>query len=126
MKKIKRYFNRILLLCICSCYITHAYAQDKPPLFKVIAFYTGKNDLAHISFVHEANKWFPEMGKLYNFSYDSTNNWNNLNEEVLSKYNVVVFWIQDLKAGHNAMLLKNIWMVAAHSSAFILGKIRIV
>ena len=37
-------------------------AQNKPPLFKVIAFYTAKNDLAHISFVHEANKWFPQMG----------------------------------------------------------------
>jgi len=35
-------------------------AQTKP--FKVIAFYTAKDDLAHISFVHEANKWFPQMG----------------------------------------------------------------
>ena len=91
MEKIKRHFNRFLLLCICICYITNGYAQDKPPLFKIIAFYTAKTDLAHISFVHEANKWFPEMGKLYNFSYDSTNNWNNLNAEFLSKYNVVVF-----------------------------------
>jgi len=66
-------------------------AQNKPPLFKVIAFYTAKNDLAHISFVREANKWFPQMAALYNFSYDSTNNWNNLNEEFLSHYQVVVF-----------------------------------
>ncbi|HEY5771438.1 MAG TPA: ThuA domain-containing protein, partial [Chitinophagaceae bacterium] len=66
-------------------------AQNKPPLFKVIAFYTAKNDLAHISFVHEANKWFPQMGALYNFSYDSTNNWNDLNEEFLSRYQVVIF-----------------------------------
>ena len=66
-------------------------AQNKPPLFKVIAFYTAKNDLAHISFVHEANKWFPQMGALYNFSYDSTNNWNDLNEEFLSHYQVVIF-----------------------------------
>jgi len=66
-------------------------AQTKPPLFKVIAFYTAKSDLAHISFVHEANKWFPQMGKYYNFSYDSTNNWGNLNEEFLSQYQVVIF-----------------------------------
>ncbi len=66
-------------------------AQSVPSNFKVIAFFTGKNDLAHISFVHEANKWFPEMAKKYHFTYDSTNNWNNLNAEFLSHYQVVIF-----------------------------------
>lgn len=66
-------------------------AQSISPEFKVIAFFTGKNDLAHISFVHEANKWFSEMAKKYNFTYDSTNNWNNLNSEFLSHYQVVIF-----------------------------------
>lgn len=64
-------------------------AQTKP--FKVIAFYTAKEDLAHISFVHEANKWFPQMGAQYNFTYDSTNDWNNMNDAFLSNYNVVIF-----------------------------------
>ena len=59
--------------------------------FKVIAFYTAKEDLAHISFVHEANRWFPAMAAKYHFAYDSTNNWNNLNDSFLSRYDVVVF-----------------------------------
>ncbi|HEX3166069.1 MAG TPA: ThuA domain-containing protein, partial [Chitinophagaceae bacterium] len=71
--------------------MANLHAQTKPPLFKVIAFYTAKNDLAHISFVHEANKWFPQMAELYNFSFTSTNNWNDLNEEFLSHYQVVIF-----------------------------------
>ncbi len=91
MRKIKTHFKKLLILCSCFCFITNGDAQTAQPLFKVIAFYTAKSDLAHISFVREANKWFPEMGKLYNFSYDSTNNWNNLNEEFLSRYNVVIF-----------------------------------
>ncbi|MEI3800284.1 MULTISPECIES: ThuA domain-containing protein [unclassified Chitinophaga] len=66
-------------------------AQQTPPRFRVIAFYTAKNDQAHISFVHEANKWFPEMAAKYHFSYDSTNNWQNLNAAFLSKYQVVIF-----------------------------------
>ena len=66
-------------------------AQQTPPRFRVIAFYTAKNDQAHISFVHEANKWFPEMAAKYHFSYDSTNNWQNLNASFLSKYQVVIF-----------------------------------
>ena len=59
--------------------------------FNVIAFYTGKNDLAHISFVHEANAWFPKMAKEYNFVYDSTTNWSDLNAQFLSHYQVVIF-----------------------------------
>jgi len=59
--------------------------------FHVIAFYTAKEDLAHISFVHEANKWFPEQAEKYHFTYDSTNNWNNLNDSFLSHYQVVLF-----------------------------------
>ncbi|MFC3559637.1 ThuA domain-containing protein [Pedobacter jamesrossensis] len=57
----------------------------------MIAFYTGKSDLAHISFVNEANKYFPKMAAENNFSYDSTSSWDNLNTEFLSKYQVVLF-----------------------------------
>jgi len=57
----------------------------------VIAFYTAKNDEAHISFVHEANKWFAKVSKAYHFSYDSTNDWSNLNAAFLANYKVVIF-----------------------------------
>ncbi len=66
-------------------------AQSKQPAFKVIAFYTANEDLAHISFVHEANKWFPKIAAQYHFIYDSTNNWNNLNDTFLLHYKVVIF-----------------------------------
>jgi len=84
---LKRVFA--LLFCFCALKVTHA--QSKSPSFKVIAFYTAKEDAAHISFVHEANKWFPKIGKEYNFVYDSTNDWNNLNPSFLSNYKVVLF-----------------------------------
>lgn len=71
--------------------INGLYAQSSTSKFKIIAFYTAKNDQAHISFVHEANRWFPEMARKYHFSYDSTNNWENLNAEFLSKYQIVLF-----------------------------------
>ena len=67
------------------------YAQKKQPAFTVIAFYTAKQDAAHISFVHEANRWFPAIARKHNFTYDSTDNWNNLNTAFLSKYQVVMF-----------------------------------
>ena len=78
-------------MIFCFHFSLHTNAQKSNSKFKVIAFFTGKDDLAHISFVHEANKWFPKMGEKYNFTYDSTNNWNNLNASFLSNYQVVIF-----------------------------------
>jgi len=64
--------------------------QKKAP-FKVLGFYTAENDQAHISFVHEANRWFSAMASKYNFIYDSTNDWSNLNLASLSSCKLVIF-----------------------------------
>ena len=76
---------------ICFVFSSNVSAQSRNSNFKVIAFFTAKRDPAHISFVHEANKWFPKIAEKYNFIYDSTDNWNNLNAEFLSHYQVVIF-----------------------------------
>ena len=87
----KRFSFPLILWCLLCFVCYNTWAQNKKPKFKVIAFYTAKNDHAHISYVHEANKWFPEMGLRYNFSYDSTSNWSNMNAAFLSQYQVVLF-----------------------------------
>ncbi|HEY3861518.1 MAG TPA: ThuA domain-containing protein [Verrucomicrobiae bacterium] len=61
------------------------------PAFKVIAFYTGKSDLAHISFVNEAKPWFAAQAARGNFTFDATTNWDGLNSAVLARYQVVMF-----------------------------------
>lgn len=82
---------RVLTFCIiCFCFFG-VMAQNRAPKFKVLAFYTARNDQAHISYVHEANRWFPKIAEKYNFTYDSTNDWSNLNAEFLSRYQVVLF-----------------------------------
>ncbi len=78
----------VFILCLS---VTAINAQTGKPKFKVIGFFTAKNDQAHISFVHEANKWFPKMAEKYGFSYDSTNDWNNMNDAFLANYQVVLF-----------------------------------
>jgi hypothetical protein len=78
-----RFFAFLILLLIC----TSSLAQS----FKVIGFYTAKSDRAHITFVQEANKWFYNTAKENNFTYDSTNNWDNLNTDFLKNYDVVLF-----------------------------------
>ena len=76
------------LACFCAVSVS---AQTNLPTFKVVAFYTGKSDKAHISFVREANRWFPEMAAEHGFAYDSTANWENLNPKFLAGYQAVIF-----------------------------------
>ena len=68
-----------------------AYGQTSAPMFRVIAFYNGKVEEAHASFVAEANRWFPKMAAQHGFAYESTDDWSKLNRESLSRYELVVF-----------------------------------
>jgi hypothetical protein len=79
------------LVVVLFTFITQ-YSQAQQSTFNVVAFYTAENDLAHICFVHEANRWFDSVGKKYQFNYDSTNDWNNLNDNFLKNYQVVLFF----------------------------------
>lgn len=87
----KRNLYLIFTLLISAYSVANANARCDTTAFKVIAFYTAKHDAAHISFVHEANRWFSKITKEYNFNYDSTNDWSNLNSTFLSNYKVVLF-----------------------------------
>jgi uncharacterized protein len=80
-----------ILFMICIFFVSNGTPSNKPADFKVVAFFTAKEDIGHISFVHEANKWFAQQAKVYNFLYDTTSNWNNLNSKFLSGYQVVIF-----------------------------------
>ena len=81
----------ILIVLFSVCFLGLSQSKKTNANFKVIAFYTAKNDQAHISFVHEANKWFPKVAQENHFQYDSTSNWDNLNAKFLAQYKVVLF-----------------------------------
>jgi len=73
---------------IASCAL---HAEDAAVKFKAIAFYTGRSDMAHISFVKEALKWFPQQAASNHFSFEATSNWNEMTTEKLTNYQVVLF-----------------------------------
>ncbi len=87
MPNLKRPFS-ILLLLIAFLSVN---AGTRQRAYNVIAFYTAKNDQAHISFVHEANRWFSEISSKCRFNYISTDDWSKLNPDTLSHYQVVLF-----------------------------------
>ena len=82
---------RLLLLLGLSAWAAPTWAQGRQPVFRVIAFFTGRHDLAHVDFVREANRWFPQQAAAQGFTYDTTSNWQNLNAGFLARYQVVLF-----------------------------------
>lgn len=84
----RAFFSLVVLALIGTA---SALAQTNVPRFKAIAFYTGKSDKAHVSFVREANRWFARTAAERGFVYYSTNDWKNLNSSFLADCQVVLF-----------------------------------
>jgi hypothetical protein len=72
---------------LCLGLTSMAEAQQ----FKVIAFYNGNFDLAHIAFDKEAIPWFTARAAELDFSFTATTNWSLLNTSNLQQYKVVMF-----------------------------------
>ncbi len=81
----------ILLAMLLGMTAAPAHAGPEAPAFKVIAFYNGTWDAAHISFVKEANEWFPRTAARNNFSYRATTDWQLLANGGVNDYQVVLF-----------------------------------
>ena len=59
--------------------------------FKVLAFYNGTWDAAHIDFDKEARDWFPQAGAQNGFTWEATTDWGRLNTGSLASYQVIMF-----------------------------------
>jgi hypothetical protein len=66
-------------------------SRSAEPAFHVLAFFTGKKDQAHISFLGEAVRWFPAQAAAHGFAFDTTSDWSRLNDAELARQQVVVF-----------------------------------
>jgi hypothetical protein len=79
----------LLAILLTALSVPRAHAAPQP--FKVLALYNGTYDAAHISFVHEANEWFPEQAAQNGFTYTASNNWDLLANGGVDQYQVVLF-----------------------------------
>jgi type 1 glutamine amidotransferase len=59
--------------------------------FKVLAFYNGTWDAAHIDFDKEARDWFPTAGAQYGFTWEATTDGSRLSAAGLAGYQVIMF-----------------------------------
>jgi hypothetical protein len=61
---------------------------------EVVAIYTDyltNMDLAHRSYVYEANDWFPKMAAMHGFSYETTPDWERIKTVAPARGRVLVF-----------------------------------
>ncbi|MFD5101879.1 ThuA domain-containing protein [Streptomyces albidochromogenes] len=100
-----------------------ASAAPQAPAFKVVAFYNGTWDAAHIDFVKEANEWFPRTAAQNNFTYTATTDWELLANGGVNDYQVVLF-LDDApktaaqRAGFERYMRAGGGWMGFHSSAF--------
>src|SRR5690606_31739765 len=76
------------LLLFSSALCSLAQSAGKP---KVLAVYTAKDDLAHISFVGEALEWFEKSEEKEGFDFLATADWQALSTENLADIQLLVF-----------------------------------
>lgn len=61
-------------------------------IFRVLGIFPpDEEDVAHRSFVSEAQEWFQKKAQERNFEYVTTNNLKYINDSYLSRYDVVLF-----------------------------------
>jgi uncharacterized protein len=59
--------------------------------FKALAFYTEKTEGDHVEFAHDAVKHLSDLASREHFAFDTTNNWDDLNDEHLKTYQLVIW-----------------------------------
>jgi hypothetical protein len=80
----------LLVFGLCGA-LTAVAAEPEAPTFHVVAFYNGKQEEAHASFVREANRWFCEAARQDGFRYEATTDWKKLEPGLLARCQVVLF-----------------------------------
>jgi hypothetical protein len=91
MRRSATLVRSLTVVLLAGLWLPTLLAQSNSPRFKVLAFYTGKTDRAHVSFVNEANRWFNKTAIERGFSYTATSEWGLLNAKSLADYPVVIF-----------------------------------
>jgi uncharacterized protein len=88
----KMHFVALLLSLVPMFPSSGALGQQSS--FKVLAFYSTKVEPDHVLFAEGALKFFSDLSTKNNFTFDSTSNWDDMNDFNLGKYQVVV-WLDD-------------------------------
>lgn len=83
---------RLLMILALVCSAAAGFAQETG--FKMLAFYSTNVEPDHVQFAEAALKFLAERAIIDNFTFDRTDNWENMNDAYLKAYQVIV-WLND-------------------------------
>jgi YVTN family beta-propeller protein len=84
----------IPLLIVLVVFGTSLSSIAQQTRFKVLAFYSTNVEADHVQFAEAALKFFAASAVSHNFTFDSTTDWEHMNEAYLNAYQLVV-WLND-------------------------------
>ncbi len=71
-----------------------AFAQAAEPTFKVLAFYSTDVEPDHVKTANDALAFYKDLAAKHNFQLDTTTDWNQLNENDLKPYRLIL-WLNN-------------------------------
>ncbi len=83
-------------LCACAFLLIwlNSRAAAQAPAFRALAFYSTNVEPDHVRTGNEGLAFFREMAAKNNFVFDTTTNWDKLNDNDLKPYQVIL-WVND-------------------------------
>jgi uncharacterized protein len=87
-----------LLRAVCATILSLSFwtgtATAQAPAFRALAFYSTNVEPDHVRTGNEGLSFFRDLAAKENFVFDTTTDWNKLNEKDLKPYQVIL-WIND-------------------------------
>jgi YVTN family beta-propeller protein len=86
----KKLFSLLILLSAVAFCATPVLSQT--PRFRALAFYSKNVEPDHVQFGEGAARFFTEIAAKDNFTFDATTEWDQLNDETLKNYQLVMWF----------------------------------
>lgn len=86
--------RRILQSVFVAIQLSSWTAFGQQPRFKVLAFYSEATEGDHVQFAHDAVRFLTDHAASEHFIFDATNRWEDLNDERLKSYQLVI-WLNE-------------------------------
>jgi len=108
-----KYLRTILFLAL---FIIAANAFAQAPKFKVIAFYSTNVESDHVEFARDAMKFYSKMAAEKGFAFDTTSNWEDLNDAKVKGYKLMI-WLNEFP--HNEAERRSFERYMANGGAWL-------
>lgn len=83
--------RRLFLLLSVSIPFTASALLAQQSRFRVLAFYSDTTEPDHVQFAHDGVRFLSERAAKEHFTFDATNTWEDLNDERLKGYQLVIW-----------------------------------